>query len=91
MVDPGEGPGGPAPPAPPPPLFLDQNEARRAEKKNFFQTGPRPYLRFWMTRPTPHPPYLKVWIRQCLEQTEKKLGSAYLFANKIPLSTTIGL
>ena len=43
-----------------------------------------------MTSPTPHPPYLKVWIRQCLEQTEKKLGSAYLFANKIPLSTTIG-
>ena len=76
----GRGPGARLPP-PPPPLFLDQNDARRAEKKNFFQTGPRPYLRFWMTRPTPHPPYLKVWIRQCLEQTEKKLGSA----------TTIGL
>ena len=27
MADPGEGPGGPGPP-----LFLDQNEARRAEK-----------------------------------------------------------
>ena len=31
MVYPGEGPGGPAPP-----LFLDQNEARRAQKKIFF-------------------------------------------------------
>ena len=31
MADPGEGPGGPASP-PPPPLFLDQTEARRAEK-----------------------------------------------------------
>ena len=32
VADPGEGPGGPAPPLPPPPLFLDQTEARRAEK-----------------------------------------------------------
>ena len=31
VADPGEGPGGPAPPLPPP-LFLDQTEARRAEK-----------------------------------------------------------
>ena len=30
MADPGEGPGVPAPP---PSLFLDQTEARRAEKK----------------------------------------------------------
>ena len=34
MADPGEGPGGPNPP---PPLFLDQTEARRAEK-NFLET-----------------------------------------------------
>ena len=34
-VDPGEGPGGPRPP-----LFLDQTEARRAEKKFFFRPGP---------------------------------------------------
>ena len=32
VADPGEGPGGPAPPLLPPPLFLDQTEARRAEK-----------------------------------------------------------
>ena len=34
MADPGEGPGGPGPP-----LFFDQNEVPRAEKK-FLQTGP---------------------------------------------------
>ena len=54
VVDPGEGPGGPGPP-----LFFDQNEARRAEKK-FLGDRPPPYLRVWMTAP---PPYLKVWIR----------------------------
>ena len=32
-----------------PPLFLDQNEARRAEN-NFLETPP-PYLRVWMTGP----------------------------------------
>lgn len=45
------------------PLFLDQTEARRAEKI-FFKTAPpplptptpTPYLRVWMN------PYLKVWI-----------------------------
>ena len=44
-ADPGEGAGGPALP-----LVLDQTEARRAEKK------------FFWDRP-PSPPYLKVWIR----------------------------
>ena len=34
--------------AAPPPLFLDQNEARRAEKF-FFEACPTPYLRVWMT------------------------------------------
>ena len=34
-----------------PPLFLDQTEARRAEK-NFWETTP-PYLRVWMTAPPP--------------------------------------
>ena len=35
------------------PLFLDQNEARRAEKK-FLMPPPPPYLRVWMTvRPPP--------------------------------------
>ena len=43
-ADPGEGPGGR------PPLFLDQTEARRAEKM-FFETAP----------PPPLLPYLSVW------------------------------
>ena len=47
MADPGEGPGGPAPP----PLFLDQTEARGAEK--IFFGDPPPYLRVWMTPPPP--------------------------------------
>ena len=38
VADPGEGPREPAPP-PPPPLFLDQTEARRAEKI-LLETGP---------------------------------------------------
>ena len=46
-----------------PPLFLDETEARRVENI-FFQTT------------TPPPPYLKVWIRYCLESpvsvTERK-------------------
>ena len=37
VADPGRGPGRPPPP---PPLFLDQNEAQRAEKK-FFEAVPR--------------------------------------------------
>ena len=37
MVDPGKGPGGPGPP-----LFLDQTEVQRAEKKNFFETEAPP-------------------------------------------------
>ena len=34
-------------PLPLPNLFLDQTEARGAEK-NFFETGPPTYLRVWM-------------------------------------------
>ena len=51
----GRDPGGPGHP-----LFLDQTEARRAEK-DFFETRtpPPPYLRVGMTAP----PYMKVWIR----------------------------
>ena len=41
-----------------PPLFLHQTEARRAEK-NFFETGPLPFVRVWMTRP---PPFVRVWM-----------------------------
>ena len=51
MEDPGEGPWDP-----PPPLFLDQSEARRAEK-NFLQIAPPPFLRVWMTT-TPPPPLI---------------------------------
>ena len=40
-----------------PPLFLHQTEARRAEK-NFFETGPPPFVRVWMTGP-PLPPLYK--------------------------------
>ena len=50
VADLGEGPGGVPP-------FLDQTEARRADKK-FLETSPPPppYLRVWMTRPpTPTP------------------------------------
>ena len=38
------------------PLFLDQTEVRKAEKK-FWRPGlPSPYLRVWMTTPPPSPP-----------------------------------
>ena len=43
VVDPGE---------PGDPLFLDQNEAQTAENL-FLETEPLPYLRVWMTAPTP--------------------------------------
>ena len=36
VSDPGERPGGPGPP----PSFLDQNEARKADQKNFFWRPP---------------------------------------------------
>ena len=64
MADLEEGPGGPSPP------YLDQTEARRAEK-TVLETGPPlpPYLRIWMTPPSP---YLKVWICYC-----KGLGWMY--------------
>ena len=47
VADPGEWPGGRRPP-----LFLDQIEARRAEK-NFAGDRSSPYLRVWMTAPPP--------------------------------------
>ena len=53
----GKGPGDPGPP-----LFFDQNEVRR-DKTNFFGDRPPPYLRLWMTAPSP---YLKVCIRNCI-------------------------
>ena len=56
VADPGEGSGGP------PPLFLDQNEARRAEKF------------FLRRRPPLPPPYLKVWSRYCLKHNKTRRG-----------------
>ena len=48
VADPGEGPGGTGLP-----LFLDETETRRAEKKFFSRPPPSPYLRVWMTGPPP--------------------------------------
>ena len=42
-----------------PTLFIEQIEARRAEKKNF-ETAPLPYLRAWMIGAPSPPPFLKV-------------------------------
>ena len=54
----GRGQGGPSP------LFLDQTEARRSEKKTFGDRPSPPYLR--LDDQGPPPPYLKFWIRHCV-------------------------
>ena len=59
VPDPGEG-------TAPPPLFLDQTEARRAEKYIFLQTGPPAFYKSLDDAPPPPPPHLKVWSRQCI-------------------------
>ena len=41
-------------------LFLDQSDARTAEKKIFESSPPSPYLRVWMTQTRPKPP--NVWL-----------------------------
>ena len=47
------------------PLFLDQTEVRRAEKK-FFETAPPLFSGSgWPAAPASFP-YLKVWIRHCM-------------------------
>ena len=53
----------------PPPLFLDQTEARRADKIIFWDHSP-PFFSGsgW---PPPPPPYLKVWIRHWWKQHQK--------------------
>ena len=58
MADPGNGPGGAAP------LFLNQTDARRAEKK-FLGDRATPLSKGLVDRlPSPPPSlYLKVWIR----------------------------
>ena len=40
----------------PPPLFLDQTEARRAEKYIFLQTGPPAFYKSLDDAPSPPPP-----------------------------------
>ena len=72
MVDPGEGP-----------LFLDQAEARR-DQKNFFETGPPPILRVWMTAPpSPPPPSeslnppLGIWLVEVDERVAKYVISVW--------------
>ena len=70
VADSGEGPGGPGPP-----LFLDQNEARKAEKNFFFEAAPPAYLRVLITAPPA--PYLKVWICHCsapIHCAESRMG-----------------
>ena len=62
---------------PPPHLFLDQTEARRAEKK--FRP-PLTYLRVWMTANLPPPPHLKVWIQHwswCKKMTLFKVSHKF--------------
>ena len=83
MADPGEGPGGPGPP-----LSIDQDEARRAEKL-FLDTPHPPYLRVWMTPPPPPPPpssYESGFpISRGLSRQDKKKGKERDFCR--PLST----
>ena len=47
-----------------PSLFLDQTEARRAEK-NFRRPSPPPHFNAGSGWPAPTPLYLKIWIRHC--------------------------
>ena len=70
VADLGEGPGWPGPP-----LFLDQTEALRAEKK-FFGDRPLHLSQDLDDRPHQPPPthaaYLRVWIRHCYCQVLNK-------------------
>ena len=78
------GPGGPGPP-----LFLDKNEARRAEK-NFFKADsppPPPYLRVWMTGP--HHPIFEGLDPPLLRNPESCVFGIQLKESRIPL--TIGI
>ena len=66
VADPGEGPGGlPTPPS----LFLDQTEARRAEKK-MLRLGPPPLLIVWMTGTVP--------LSEGLDPPLAVLGASYI-------------
>ena len=79
MADPGEGPG----PAPPP-LFLDQTEARKAEKIIFLRPGPSPYLSVWMT--VPRPPF--IW--RCGSATVSMYNTSAWFVLEDPTMKVVG-
>ena len=61
-------------PSPPPHLFLDQNEARRAEKNIWDVPPPSQGL-----DDHPHPPHLKVWIRHWWIRVNVSRGVGYNF------------
>ena len=62
VADPGKGPVGYSPS----PLFLDQTEARRAEKTFLGDRPPLPHLSKGLDdRSPPPPPLIKVWVRPC--------------------------
>ena len=69
-----------------PPLFLDQTEARRAQKK-FFGDQASPFSKGLDDPPSPTPLYLKACIRHCFVLSLPYLGvkavsSIYMFLDK---------
>ena len=72
-----------------PPFFLDQTEARRVGKK-FFETGPPPYLRVWMTA-APASQYIHhcYWIAFRAHMKENLPGGLlrFIFAGYVPLAS----
>ena len=76
-------------PCPPPPLFLDQTEARRVGKK-FFETGPPPYLRVWMTAApaSQYDPPLLLDSISCPHERKPPGGLLrFIFAGYVPLAS----
>ena len=94
MADPGEGLRGPGAP----PLFLDQNEARRAEKK-FSEAGPLLISGSgWPACPPAPPPpppplYLKVWIRHWDNLVPRafpiEIGRGKALGTRLPLRVSL--
>ena len=81
----GRGPGARVPP----PLFLDQTEARRVGKK-FFETGPPPYLRVWMTAApaSQYDPPLLLDSISCPHERKPPGGLLrFIFAGYVPLAS----
>ena len=72
-----------------PPLFLDQTEARRVGKK-FFETGPPPFIRVWMTLPPPFPYDLSLLLDSISCRHERKPPGGllrFIFAGYVPLAS----